>query len=82
LTNNQNYDNIKIRRKIMPTLFADLYEDDGEDDDEEFEHVAVTDTDEEIDLDGDEDDTFCRECGTLIEDGLQCPVCGLMVVRI
>jgi rubrerythrin len=65
----------------MPTLFADLYDGEEDTDDELYEpedFVIGTELDE-VDPDKDEDEIYCRECGTEIEDGIQCPTCGLMV---
>lgn len=61
----------------MPTLFAELY--DGEEDEEElYEKEDFERADElyDIDPDADEDEIICLQCGEVIEDGLQCPVCG------
>lgn len=61
----------------MPTLFAELY--DGEDEDEDLygdDEAEITTELDEIDIDADEDDIICLLCGEVVEDGVQCPVCG------
>lgn len=64
----------------MPTLFAELY--DGEEDEEELyekEDFERADELDEIDPFADEDEIYCPQCAELIEDGVQCPICGWIV---
>ncbi len=62
----------------MPTLFADLYDGDEDEDDElyEKEDARIANEIDDIDPDADEDEIICLQCGEVIEDGVQCPVCG------
>jgi hypothetical protein len=61
----------------MPTLFAELYDGEDEEEDlyekEDFERAEELDN---IDPDADEDEIICLHCGEVIEDGLQCSFCG------
>ncbi len=64
----------------MPTLFAELY--DGEDEEEDLyekEDFDRADELDDFDIDADEDEIKCPQCAEIIEDGVQCPVCGWML---
>lgn len=63
----------------MTTLWYDLDEIDDEDKDLYGEELEEENLDLDDEVDADEDDIYCRECGELVEDGVQCPVCGLTI---
>lgn len=47
-----------------------------DDDDELYEKEDLEINLEDIDLNADEDDIICLQCGEIIEDGIQCSFCG------
>jgi hypothetical protein len=47
-----------------------------DDDDELYEKKDLEIDLEDIDLNADEDDVICLQCGEIIEDGIQCSFCG------
>lgn len=47
-----------------------------DDDDELYEKEDLEIDLEDIDLNADEDDVICLQCGEIIEDGIQCSFCG------
>jgi rubrerythrin len=62
----------------MPTLFAELYDGEEDEDEDLYEKEDFDRADEldDFDIDADEDEILCLQCGEVIEDGVQCPVCG------
>jgi rubrerythrin len=55
-------------------------EEDWNDDKDDFDLYEGEDLDPELgEPDLDEDDVICPQCEAIVEDGLQCPVCGFMV---
>ncbi len=56
-------------------------EEDWDDDirDDDLYEKEDLELDLDIDLDADEDDIICIECGAIVEDGVQCPICGLVI---
>ena len=70
----------------MATLWFDL--ENSKIDDELYEDELLEkdvpisgDVDDRYDalLEDDEYEIFCPQCGELIEDGVQCPICGFIV---
>lgn len=70
----------------MTTLWFDLdeMEDDEDKDKDAPNYEKGEDFEDELyekkaDEDGEEDDIICPECGAVVEDGVQCQICGYMV---
>jgi hypothetical protein len=42
----------------------------------EPEDLEIAKALDEIDIDADEDDVICLQCGEVIDDGIQCSFCG------
>jgi rubrerythrin len=64
----------------MTTLWYDL--DELEDDDfteNDGDEKSFTDNFDENDDFIEDDEVICSECGALVEDGIQCQICGLIV---
>jgi hypothetical protein len=64
----------------MPVLafeIDDTMDDDNLDDNDLYDGEDLAR--ELPDLDADEDDVLCPECGEVIEDGVQCTFCGYIV---
>jgi rubrerythrin len=63
----------------MPIL--GFYMNDNDDDDDEV-YEKEEETEDLLDLLVDlleAEDIYCKQCGTLVEDGFQCDICGWMV---
>lgn len=65
----------------MPTLYYDLINDELDDDELDSEYLYDDDYEdlEDLDIDADEDDVICLQCGEVVEDGVQCTFCGWIV---
>jgi len=70
----------------MTTLGIDLCWDDLDDDmEDELDPVSSEDTlpDDLYDALAEEDEEiYCKQCGTLVEDGFKCDICGWLVEQI
>lgn len=66
----------------MPTLYYDLINDELDDDELDDDYLYEGDdfeSLEDLDINADEDDILCLQCGEVVEDGIQCAYCGLIV---
>jgi hypothetical protein len=60
-------------------LWVDDYNDDEKDEKIENIEREIENEEEDVILGDDDIDIICVDCGALVEDGIQCQICGLIV---